>query len=107
MTDLDLLGAQFREARDAIGPHRRVQADGELARSAWLKRHRAVPVDVLFSKDTGEPLDPELVALDAAVAAARVDVDWCRAVMLAAGEAFKGEPLEDVLARNAAHRGQQ
>lgn len=98
------LGAQFREATEAVGTHRRAQAQAEQAEQRWLKRHRGVPSHLLFDRTTGDPIDPALVELRAAVNQACLDVEWCRGTMVAAGEAFKGESLEAVIARNNAHR---
>lgn len=101
--DLDALGAQYREATAAVSAHLRKQADAELAVAAWLKAHRGIPSNVLYTP-TGEPLDPELQALEEAVAKAELDVAWCAAVVVAAMEAYKGEPIADTLARNEAHQ---
>lgn len=92
MTDSDSLGAQYREARDAIGPHRARQARAEVAYAETLQRHG---------------FDRTALAVAEAQAAAekaRADVEWCKAVQLAAGEDYKGEPLDVILARNDAHR---
>lgn len=102
--DLEALGAQYRDALNAVGPHRRRLADAELRRLEWLKRHRGVPAQLIYDSQTGDPTDPELVALDAGVAKARADVEWCRAVVVAAGELYKGESFAVVVARNEAHR---
>jgi hypothetical protein len=96
--DLDALGAQYREAKASVPAHLKVQADAELARVAWLKAHRGVPSDVLYDRDTGEPLDPELRALEAAIVQAESDVAWCRGLVVACGEAIKGRPFEEVVA---------
>lgn len=89
-------GADFRHARDSVTEHLRAQAAAELERSAWMRRHRGVPIDVLFNRDTGEALDPELKALDDAVAKAEADVAWCEALTIACGEVFKGVKFADV-----------
>lgn len=102
--DLDALGAQYRDAKDAVPTHLRKQADAELAHAAWLKAHRGVPSHVLYDRDTGAPLDPELQELEGAIVQAELDVQWCRAVEVAAMEAYKGQPIEEILARNAEHR---
>lgn len=102
--DLDALGAEYREAKAAVPAHLRKQADAELAQVAWLKRHRGVPSHVLYDPRTGEPLDPDLRKLEAAMHRAERDVAWCRAVEVAAMEAYKGETIAEILARNEAHR---
>lgn len=102
--DLDALGAQFREAQDAVTAHRRLEVDADMARLAWLQAHRGVPSHELYDRTTGAPLDPVLADLEAGLAKASADTDWCRALVLACGEAYKGEPLDVVIARNEAHR---
>ena len=102
--DIEALGAQYREARDSIGAHRARQAQAEQARGAWVKAHRGVPADKLYDRSTGVPIDPELLALSAAVDRATADVQWCRAVTVAAAEALKGMTLEDAIAQNDAGR---
>jgi hypothetical protein len=89
MVAQEALGAQYRDAKDAIGVHRIRQARAEVAYAASVR-----------SKDSAA-----ITAARAAVDRAVADVEWCRAVAVAAGEAYKGEPLADVMARNAAHRG--
>lgn len=96
--------AAYREAKAAVPAHRRVQADAELERAAWLKRHRGVPAHVLYDRNTGEPVDNELAALESAVSAAVADVRWCQAVQAACAVEIKGEALEAILARNDEHR---
>lgn len=86
--DLGALGAQYREARDAIVTHRRVQARAERSLAAVRRRHA----------ESSEQVAAAHVAVDRAAA----DVRWCQAVAVAAGEAFKGESFEAVVARNAA-----
>jgi len=86
--DIDALGAQYRDARDAIATHRRRQARAELALAAARRRH---------------PENSEQVATArAAVERAVADVRWCQAVTIAAGEAYKGQSFEDVLANQTA-----
>lgn len=92
--DFDALGSQYREAMASIGVHRRRQAAAEVAYAAVFHRHggdRAAP-DVVAA----------LEVLDRAVA----DVQWCKAVTVAAGEAFKGVSFEDVVANNEANRAE-
>ncbi len=96
-TDHELAGADYRDAKASVGPHRRVLADAELARADWLRRHRAVPAGDLYDATTGDPIAPELVALSDAIAAAAADVDWCRALVLACGEVVKGVSFEDAV----------
>lgn len=105
VVDLDALGRQYREAKAAVPAHLVTQAAAEMAHAAWLKAHRGVPSHVFYDRETGEPLDPELVQLEAAMRQAERDVRWCQAVVLACGELVKGEPLDVVFARNEAHRG--
>jgi hypothetical protein len=92
------------EARGAVAPHLRKQADAEIARARWLKRHRGIPSELLYDRTTGDAIDPELVALEVAVAGAEVDVAWCRAVEVACVEELKGMTLEELMARNEANR---
>lgn len=96
--DLDALGAQYREAKASVPAHLKRQADAELARTAWLKKHRGVPSHVLYDRTTGEPLDPELRDMEDAIAAAERDVAWCRGLVVACGEAYKGESFDEVIA---------
>lgn len=102
--DLDALGAQYREAKASVPAHLQRQHAAEMARLDWLKAHRGVPSDVLYDRETGEALDPELRALEDAVTAAEADVAWCRGLVVACGEAYKGESFADVVARNEANR---
>lgn len=97
--------AAYIEAREAVAPALKVQADAEIARGRWLRKHRAVPPHLIFDPKTGDPLPgTELAALEQQVADAVAAVDWCRAVEVACMEAVKGEPLEVTLERNAAGR---
>jgi hypothetical protein len=96
--DLDALGAQYREAKASVPAHLKRQADAEIAVAEWLKTHRGVPADVLYDRTTGEPLDPELRALEDAVEQAQADVAWCRGLVVACGEAYKGRPFDEVVA---------
>lgn len=89
--DLDALGAQYREAKGSIVVHRRAQAQAEVALARARRRHR-------------DEDHPDVVEARQVVATRHADVGWCQAVMVAAGEAYKGEPLDEVLARNEAHR---
>lgn len=95
MTDLDALGAQYRDARDAIGPHRRVQATAEVA---YAKAVKAAG---------GDTTALAVMKARAAVDKARADVEWCKAATVAAGEAFKGVTFAEVTERNAAHRAKR
>jgi hypothetical protein len=97
--DLDALGAQYREAKDALPVHRKRWADAERAYVDWLNTHRHVPSSRYLDPETGEPTDPELIALLAAMEKAASDDVWVRCLVLACGEAYKGEPLEKILAR--------
>jgi len=80
--DLDALGRQYREARDSIAVHRRVQAAAEVAHSRLVRRLG--------------PGHPDVEEAFAAVGRAHADVQWCRAVTIAAGEAYKGVPFDQV-----------
>lgn len=68
------LGAQYRDARDSVAVHRRRQAQAEL--------------DLHQVRRTGDVT--AVKAAQAKVRAATADVRWCQAVVVAAGEAFKG-----------------
>lgn len=103
--DLAQAGVDYREAMAAVTVHLRRQADAEVAQIEWLKRHRGVPAHVLYDADTGEPLDPELVDLEEAIRAAEADGAWCRALVIACGEAVKGETFDDVMVRHEQGRG--
>lgn len=103
--DRSALARAYQDAKASVVENRRVQAVAELDQARWMKRHRHLPPDVLYDRDTGDPLHPELAALAAAVDKAHRDVKWCRGLVIATAEAFKGEPFEKVAARNAAHRG--
>lgn len=84
-TDLESLGTQFREAKLAIGTHRARQAQAEVA----LHRLRR----------TGLPdVHADIAAATSVVDKASADVEWCRALLVAAGEAYKGQTLAQVLA---------
>lgn len=80
--DLDALGRQYREARGAIAPHRQRQADAEVAHGRLARRLG--------------PDHPDTQAAWQTVGQAAADVRWCQAVTVAAGEAFKGVPFDDV-----------
>jgi hypothetical protein len=98
------LGAAYREARDSIAAHLRVQAEAEVAAGAVRRRLRGLSASELFDRETGDAIHPDLIAAEGAVAAAAADVDWCRAVTVACAEALKGEPLLVVLERNRQNR---
>lgn len=91
MPEVDL-GAQYRDAKASIGVHRQRQATAEIAFAHAFGRAR------------GDRTALAVVDAQAAVDQAVADVEWCKAVTLAAGEAYKGEPLDVVLERNAVHR---
>lgn len=93
------LGADYRAAKAAVGTHRRILAEVELERQAWLKQRRGVPFHLLFGAD-GEPTDPDLIALSERVDEAHADVDWCRALVVACGEAIKGETFAEAVERS-------
>jgi hypothetical protein len=94
------LGAQYREAKASVPEHLKRQAKVELEQVAWLKKHRGVPADVLYDRTTGEAQDPALADIGARMKQAESDVAWCRAVTVAAGEAYKGESFDEVAQRN-------
>jgi hypothetical protein len=93
---VDDLGAQYREAKAAVVEHVRAWGTAELALVAWLKAKRGVPAHLLYDAKTGGALDPELATLERAVRKAEADVAWCRALVIACGEAYKGCAFEDV-----------
>lgn len=97
-------GAAYREARDAVAPLLRLQADAEIERARWLRKRRGVPSHVLYDPETGEPADPDLKTLTDAVRKAEADVVLCRALEVACAEELKGEPLQAVIERNEANR---
>jgi hypothetical protein len=102
--DPERLGEQYREAKAGVIECRKREVEVDLERMAWLREHRGLPAHVLYDRKTGDPIHPELVKLEDALAKATRDTEWCQAVVLAAGELVKGEPLKKILARNAAHR---
>lgn len=102
--DLDALGAQYREAVAALRTHRKAEVAADLAVMTWERAHRGVPSHLLYDRTTGEPTDPELIALTAARAKATADFLWCKAVVVASGEAYKGETFAAVVARNERNR---
>ncbi len=91
----DDLGAQYRDAKAAIGTHRQHQGQAEIAYAQAYRQHRG--------DRTALPVVDAQTAVDRAVG----DVEWCKAVTVAAGEAYKGEPFDAVVARNSAHRHEE
>lgn len=102
--NLDALGADYREAKASIPAHLERQKAIELERTAWLKKRRGVPADVLYDRETGEPRDPTLVDIESRLATAEGDVRWCRGLVIACGEAYKGETFQAILDRNEQNR---
>lgn len=98
------LGAQYRAAKAAVTEHLARWSDACQAKAAWLRAHRHLPAHVLFDRDTGEPLDPELRELHDDVSEAEAAYWWCRALVVAVGELIKGKPFEEVLAEQQRHR---
>jgi hypothetical protein len=100
MTDdeFERLGAQYLEARDAIGTHRIKQAAVENAYAAIY--------DDLRRRGLLDQPSPELDAAKAAIDKAVADVEWCKACTIAAGEAFTGATFAQKVARNAAYRAE-
>ena len=98
--DLDKLGAQYREAKQSVTDHLRRQGLLELERLAYLKTLRGVPSDELYDRQTGNPLDPRLRDMEAGIEKAQTDVAWCQALVIACGEAYKGESFAEVLKRH-------
>lgn len=92
------LGQQYRAAKAAVGDHLRKWGDAEQALVAWLRAKRGVPSHVLYDATTGAPLDPQLAELEQAVTDAETDYRWCKALVVACGEAIKGASLDEVLA---------
>jgi hypothetical protein len=84
MTDHDQLGVDYRDAKQAIGDHRRLQAEAEVELGRLLQANR------------GRHDTPEITAARAAVDKAVADVAWCQALVIACGELFKGTPFEEV-----------
>jgi len=91
------LGAQYRAAKEAVTEHVRRWAEAGIAKHRWLKKHRGVPAHKLYDPKTGEPVDPELAALEAAERQAHADSEWCRALVVAIGEQIKGQPFEELV----------
>jgi hypothetical protein len=96
--EFERLGAQYREARDAIGTHRIKQAAVENAYAAIY--------DDLRRRGLLDQPSPELDAAKAAVDKAAADVEWCKACTVAAGEVFTGATFSEKVARNAAYRAE-
>lgn len=94
------VAAQYREAKAALPAHVEAWGAAEQALLDWLRAHRGVPSNKLYDPKTGDPVDPEHQALEAAVTRAFEDQLWVRALIVACGEAVKGEPFDDVFARN-------
>lgn len=95
-------GVAYREAKAALPGLTRAWADAELAKVTWLKAKRGVPAHVLYDAKTGDPLDPELKALEAAVDTAEAGYQWCRGLVVACGEAVKGRSFDEVVASQGA-----
>jgi hypothetical protein len=89
--ELEQLGAQYREASDAIVVHRIRQAEAETALGHLLRSHRG--------PDTNEIIE----AREHADQAYR-DVLWCIACKIAAGEAYKGMTLDEAIAAGLTDR---
>ena len=75
----------FRAAMASVPAHLRKWSDAELARAAWSQAHPEATVN-----------DPAFVELTAAMLKAEADVLWCRALVIACGEAVKGCRFEDI-----------
>jgi hypothetical protein len=86
--DIDALGAQYRGAKASVGVHRQRQAAAEITFAKAFRRHG------------GDRAALAVIDAQAAVDRAVADVEWCKAATLAAGEAYKGESFETVLARH-------
>lgn len=95
-------GVQYRAAKAAVVDHLVAWADAESALHLWLKTKRGVPRHVLYDAKTGDPLDPELKALEAAVADAEAGYQWCRGLVVACGEQVKGRSFDDCMASQGA-----
>lgn len=95
-------GARYREAKAALPVHVAAWGAAERALNDWLRTHRGIPSDRLYDPKTGDPIDPQHRDLEAAVIRAYNDQLWVRALIVACGEAVKGEPFDDVFARNEA-----
>ena len=81
-SDLVALGAQYREARGAVAVHRRRQAAAELEHGRLVRRLG--------------PGHPDVETAREAVASAHTDVQWCRGLVVACGEAYKDIPFNEV-----------
>lgn len=89
---LDELGDHYRTAKASIAEHRRLQAAAETAHQRLAARLGHDHPDVAAARD--------------AMTKAHADVQWCQAVTVAAGEAFKGRSLADVLADQTTSAGE-
>lgn len=94
---MDDLGAEYRAAKAAVTDAVRRWAEAGIAKHRWLKKHRGVPAHKLYDPKTGEPVDPELAALEEAERQAHADSEWCRALVIAIGEQIKGQPLGELV----------
>lgn len=92
------LGADYREAKAAVVDHLVSWADAESALHLWLRSKRGVPRHKLYDAETGDPLDPELKALEDAVDTAEAGYQWCRGLVVACGEKVKGRTFDEVVA---------
>lgn len=84
----DERGRQYREAKASIATHRARQAAAEVELGRLLRARQS----------NGRPSRYEAAVVEARerVDRAHADVDWCKAVTVAAGEAFKGVRLDEV-----------
>jgi hypothetical protein len=87
--DLERLGAQYREARDAITEHRILRGKAETALGFLLQRHEGPDTD-------------EITAARERASQAYEDEQWCVACKVAAGEAYKGMTLDEAIAAGLA-----
>lgn len=104
--DLDKLGVQYREAKASVTEHLCRQSRAELERLTYLKTLRGVPVDELYDRVSGDPIDPTLAGMETAIDKAQTDVGWCRGLVIACGEIYKGESFTDVQKRHEPNRAE-
>lgn len=93
-------GRDYQDAKASVGAHRRIQADAELAVARWLRKKAHMRGADLYDAD-GNAKHPELVALIEARTAAMADVQWCRSLVVACGEAVKGQSFAEVMEGHA------
>ena len=96
MSSLTDAHEDYRAAKAAVIEHRRRQAAAELELHAWLQQRRGIPPHELYDR-AGQPKDPAHAAMEAKVSKAVDDTNWCRALVIAAGEVAKGRKFADLI----------